>query len=86
MRDTWKTKSPPDIGGARARGGDGISRGLTLGLGHKQMNLKLGKGKAGMGMREVSERKQVGDAESMINEGRGGSGMEGVFMGEGGEV
>ena len=83
MRDTWKTQSPPDIGGARSRGGDGISRGLTLGLGHKQMNLKLGKG---MGMREVSERKQVGDAESMINEGRGGSGMEGVFMGEGGEV
>lgn len=84
MRDTWKSQSP-DIGGTRIRG-DGISRGLTLGLGHKQMNLKLGKGKAGMGMREVSERKQVGDAESMVNEGRGGSGMEGVFMGEGGEV
>ncbi|APA16192.1 hypothetical protein sscle_16g109620 [Sclerotinia sclerotiorum 1980 UF-70] len=91
MRDnTSKTQSRPDIGGTRIGSEDGLSRGLTLGLGHKQMNLKLGNGKGkagmGMGMREVSERKQVGDAESMINEGRGGSGMEGVFMGEGGEV
>ncbi|KAL2071414.1 hypothetical protein VTL71DRAFT_12649 [Oculimacula yallundae] len=36
--------------------------------------------------REVSERKQVGDAESMINEGRGASGHHGFFKGEGGEV
>ncbi|ESZ96848.1 pyruvate dehydrogenase kinase [Sclerotinia borealis F-4128] len=85
MRDTWKSQSTSDIGSGTRRG-DGISRGLTLGLSHKQMHLKLGKGKAGMGMREVSERKQVGDAESMVNEGRGGSGMEGVFMGEGGEI
>ncbi|EDN94497.1 conserved hypothetical protein [Sclerotinia sclerotiorum 1980 UF-70] len=88
--NTSKTQSRPDIGGTRIGSEDGLSRGLTLGLGHKQMNLKLGNGKGkagmGMGMREVSERKQVGDAESMINEGRGGSGMEGVFMGEGGEV
>ncbi|PQE29671.1 pyruvate dehydrogenase kinase protein [Rutstroemia sp. NJR-2017a BBW] len=48
------------------------------------MNLKFGKG--GAGLREVSERKQVGDAESMVNEGRGGSGMEGVFTKGGGEV
>lgn len=87
MRDTWKSQSPPDIGnGAQLRGENDLSRGLTLGLSHKQMNLKFGNGKPGTGMREVSERKQVGDAESMVNEGRGGSGMEGVFMGEGGEV
>ena len=41
----------------------------------KQMNLKI---------REVSERKQVGDAESMVNEGA--SHHPGLFGGEGGEV
>lgn len=46
-----------------------------------QMNLKLRHTP-----REVSERKQVGDAESMINEGRGASGHHGFFRGEGGEV
>ena len=45
----------------------------------KQMNLKLRH-------REISERKQVGDAESMINEGVGASGHHGFFKGEGGEV
>lgn len=44
----------------------------------KQMNLKSKS-------REVSERKQVGDAESMINEGQGASGHHGLFGG-GGEV
>jgi hypothetical protein len=37
------------------------------------MNLKL---------REVSERKQVGDAESMVNEGSD-SGINGLFGGDG---
>jgi hypothetical protein len=41
----------------------------------KQMNLKLKH-------REVTERRQVGDAESMINEGVG---HHGFFRGEGGE-
>ena len=36
--------------------------------------------------REVTERKQVGDAESMINEGKGASGHHGFFGGDGGEV
>jgi hypothetical protein len=55
------------------------SQGLTLGE-KRQMNLKL------RHSREISERKQVGDAESMINEGRGASGHHGFFKGEGGEV
>ena len=46
----------------------------------KQMNLKL------RHSREVTERKQVGDAESMINEGTIASGHRGFFEGEGGEV
>ncbi|KAG9232475.1 hypothetical protein BJ875DRAFT_466637 [Amylocarpus encephaloides] len=45
-----------------------------------QMNLRLGK------RQEVTERKQVGDAESMVNEGRSASGHYGFFKGEGGEV
>lgn len=45
-----------------------------MGLRHKQMNLKL---------REVSERKQVGDAESMINEGSSATGVSGFFGREG---
>jgi hypothetical protein len=44
------------------------------------MNLKL------RHAREVTERKQVGDAESMINEGSSASGHRGFFEGEGGEV
>lgn len=55
------------------RGINKYPRGLTLGM--KQMNLKS---------REVSERKQVGDAESMINEGA--SSRQGLFGGDGGEV
>jgi len=43
----------------------------------KQMNLKSMS-------REVTERKQVGDAESMVNEGT--SSHHGLFRGEGGEV
>lgn len=39
-------------------------------LKYKQMNLK-----SSLLYREVSERKQVGDAESMINEGESGSGQ-----------
>ncbi|KAK0102468.1 hypothetical protein ONS95_006087 [Cadophora gregata] len=68
------------------RGGVGFpsnstpSQGLTRMLWQKQMNLKL------RHTREVSERKQVGDAESMINEGRGASGHHGFFKGDGGEV
>lgn len=50
------------------------SQGLTLRLRHKQMNLKN---------REVSERKQVGDAESMVNEGSSSSGISGFFGSEG---
>jgi len=58
------------------RGSSGNFRqGLTLGM--KQMNLKSMS-------REVSERKQVGDAESMVNEGA--SSHHGLFRGEGGEV
>jgi pyruvate dehydrogenase kinase 2/3/4 len=51
-------------------------------LRYKQMRLKLqteGKGY------EVSERKQVGDAESMVNEGARGIGRP-TYFGEGGEV
>jgi len=43
---------------------------------YKQMNLKN---------REVSERKQVGDAESMVNEGSSATGISG-FFGQEGEV
>lgn len=57
------------------------SQGLTAGF-HKQMNLKLFRSRT----REISERKQVGDAESMVNEGTTASGHEGFFKGEGGEV
>jgi hypothetical protein len=55
------------------------SQGLTMGW-RKQMNLKL------RHSREVTERKQVGDAESMVNEGSSASGHHGFFKGEGGEV
>ena len=48
-----------------------------------QMHLRL---RQRGGKAEVSERKQVGDAESMVNEGRGASGHYGLFRGEGGEV
>lgn len=46
-------------------------------MGMKQMHLKSMS-------REVTERKQVGDAESMVNEGY--SDHHGLFRGEGGEV
>lgn len=46
-----------------------------MGLAHKQMNLKLRD-------RGTSTRKQVGDAESMINEGAA-SGISGLFGKEG---
>jgi len=52
------------------------SQGLTMRMRYKQMNLKT---------REVTERKQVGDAESMINEGSSVTGISG-FFGEKGEV
>jgi len=58
----------------------GSTQGLTMQLWRKQMNLKL------RSSREVSERKQVGDAEGMINEGINTSGHDGFFKGEGGEV
>jgi len=63
------------------RGGSGLSPGLTQGLTMrmKQMNLKSRS-------REVTTRKQVGDAESMVNEGEGASGHHGFFRGKGGEV
>jgi hypothetical protein len=64
------------------RGNPGLSAPATQGLTMmrvKQMNLKLKH-------REISERKQVGDAESMVNEGVGASGHHGFFRGEGGEV
>jgi len=57
------------------------SQGLTQ-LWRKQMNLKLWHSRG----REVTERKQVGDAESMVNEGMSSSGHHGFFKGEGGEV
>ncbi|XMA07633.1 hypothetical protein WAI453_000424 [Rhynchosporium graminicola] len=65
------------------RGGVGSTKPsqLTTRLWQKQMNLKLRHQ-----THEISERKQVGDAESMINEGRGASGHHGFFKGEGGEV
>lgn len=50
------------------------TQGLTMQLRHKQMNLKT---------REISERKQVGDAESMVNEGSNSSGISGLFGQEG---
>jgi pyruvate dehydrogenase kinase 2/3/4 len=52
------------------------SQGVTMRLRYKQMNLKN---------REVTERKQVGDAESMVNEGSSASGISG-FFGKEGEV
>ena len=55
-----------------------LSQGLALRF--RQMNLKS------LRMREISERKQVGDAESMVNEGISASGHHGFFKGEGGEV
>jgi hypothetical protein len=50
------------------------SQGLTLNLRYGSKRLKT---------REVSERKQVGDAESMVNEGRNASGVSGLFGREG---
>ena len=47
---------------------DGSSQGLTLPLGYIKKMLKN---------REVSERKQVGDAEALVNQGRIGSGVAG---------
>jgi hypothetical protein len=41
---------------------------------YKQMNLKN---------REISERRQVGDAETMVNEGSSSSGISGFFGKEG---
>lgn len=46
------------------------TQGLTMRLRYKQMDFKK---------REISERKQVGDAESMINEGSSSSGISGFF-------
>lgn len=62
------------------RGMQGLSPTQGLALRFRQMNLKSFRG------REVSERKQVGDAESMINEGISASGHDGFFKGNGGEV
>ena len=57
------------------------SQGLTtIGLRYKQMNLRSKQS------REVTERKQVGDAESMINEGSSASGHQGLFAKDGGQV
>jgi hypothetical protein len=50
------------------------AQGLTMRLRYKQMSLKN---------REISERKQVGDAESMVNEGSSSSGISGFFGKEG---
>jgi pyruvate dehydrogenase kinase 2/3/4 len=61
------------------RGAGWASQGLALGW-KRQMNLKL------KHSREVTERKQVGDAESMINEGSSASGHHGLFKDQGGEV
>lgn len=46
-----------------------------MALKYKQMNLK--------NRREISERRQVGDAESMVNEGKSSSGISGFFGREG---
>jgi hypothetical protein len=66
------------------RSADGFAapapQGLTMRLRYKQMNLKS------KTPREITERKQVGDAESMINEGSSASSHYGFFGGEGGEV
>ena len=63
--------------------GTATAQGLTfLSWNIKQMNLKS----LSRSRREVSERKQVGDAESMVNEGRDASGRQGLFGGDGGEV
>lgn len=43
---------------------------------YAQMNLKLRR-------REVSERKQVGDVEGMVNEGTSSPGISGFFGREG---
>ena len=65
------------------RGMQGLSP-QGLALRYRQMNLKQMNLKS-IRTREISERKQVGDAESMINEGSG-SGHDGFFRGDGGEV
>ena len=65
------------------RGMQGLSP-QGLALRYRQMNLKQMNLKS-IRNREISERKQVGDAESMINEGSG-SGHDGFFRGDGGEV
>ena len=56
------------------RGGN-LDRSASLTLAHKGMRLKS-KGLGDLKTREVSERRQVGDAESMVNE-PGGDGEEG---------
>jgi len=56
--------------GTRTTDGMSVSQGLTMQYRKKQMNLKL---------REVSERRQVGDTESMFNEGTSTSTKTGFF-------
>jgi hypothetical protein len=70
--------------GGFTRSPQGLTSMSMNNLWRKQMNLKL----KHRHEREVTERRQVGDAESMINEGSssGASGHHGLFRGEGGEV
>jgi len=65
-----------DVAGVAKKPG---TQGLTMRLRYGQMNLKDYRN------REVSERRQVGDAESMVNEGTNSSGISGLF-GQEGEV
>lgn len=72
------------------------AQGLTLRLHHKQVSERkkssFRQPANGMQMnlkslrnREISERRQVGDAEAMINQ-QVSSGHDGLFRGSGGEV
>lgn len=45
--------------------------------------MRLKHGQVKLKNREISERRQVGDAESMINEGTNSSGISGFFGQEG---
>lgn len=47
------------------------TQGLTMRLKYGQMKVKT---------REISERRQVGDAESMVNEGANSSGISGLSV------
>lgn len=57
----------PNESKTKNNNGNGLDRGARLTLAHKGMKLKS-KGMSDLQFREVSARRQVGDAESVMND------------------